>query len=185
MLTMWLRGVIRNTILLLLAFAANAHVFLDEQTLRFSDSHIQAEQNFFNRGSAGILLQSVAYFDFFDTAWKDDLVIFGKVRLFSTDFLQSALTLPEYLLQDTPESPNILLADLKSTAMTNITYAATYLNFDFVILILDDAEKKDSRRFWWSQKIPGVPYSTLAQKKPPYFLAVSSEDGNCKFYLVD
>jgi hypothetical protein len=92
-----------------------------------------------------------------------DIVLNGKLRMLAPNTTLSVLpvsTFPSGVESYESEmDAQFLLADLKQSSIETITLAARNLNFDFVILIIDDHDSWKYRfRFWWSHKIPGVPF---------------------------
>lgn len=148
----------------------------------------------------GDIFPSVAYFDFREIRilYEVDFVMNGLLKLFSSQFLPDDDG--EFTDDVTPMDPEdtqnlyhpfpkLMLGDLESDSFEDIAAAARSEEIDFVILTLDDAHYtwKEKLRWWWLRQIPGVAthkYVASANSEPPYFLAISSLDGNCKFMIT-
>ena len=178
-------------LLFLIGHTANAHVFLDAWGLEDTDiEDIGCQGYFFDGYHDGFMFDSVAYFSFAQTSWAHiDLVLNGKLRLYSSDFIaKNVTTLP---LDDycgdrcNPSDPDFLLGDLKNATIDDIVLAADNLGTDFVILIRDDENLSFKQRsdYFWNKRIPDID-KFLESPDPPFFLSISSVDGQGKPFSV-
>jgi hypothetical protein len=119
----------------------------------------------------------------------------GHLSLYSRDDLPlNDNSTDDFLYPYNPEEveslyhpfPTLMLADLETETFEEITAVAKRNEIDFVILAINEATYTWQERFrwWWLKEIPRIPsrkYLASSRTDPPYYLAVSSIDGQCKY----
>lgn len=154
----------------------------------------------------GTIFPSVAYFKFRELKiiYNVNLVMNGLLSLYSSKFLDVGYNddgnddgNEDDISFYNPESddggsyhpfPKLMLGNLGTTSFEDIKKVAKNTRQDFVILVLSEDEYSWKERFswWWFQKVPRIPnqeYLATENSDPPYFLAVSQLDGQCKSFL--
>ena len=82
-------------------------------------------------------------------------------------------TPPSFLIVEFGSSPY-------SSSLVNIRHVATWINADFVVLVVNrNAPWQDKLRFWWNHKFPGIPHGELEKEGK-----IINEHGRCSFLAV-